>query len=54
MLGFGIYEIRAINTWTVAFMRYGARVVLRMNELQGIYRRVRQLMTMNKSLTPPP
>ena len=49
----GRNKVKAINTWAVSLMRYGAGIVSwRKNELQEIDRRTRKLMTMNKALNP--
>ena len=49
----GRNKVKAINTWAVSLMRYGAGIIdWTMNELQEIDRRTRKLMTMNKALNP--
>ena len=46
-------KIRAINTWTVSLMRYGAGIVKwTKSELDKIGRKTRKVMTLNKELHP--
>ena len=47
----GRNKIKAINTWAISLMRYGAGIInWRKNDLKDIDRRTRKLMTMNKAL----
>ena len=49
----GRNKIKAINTWAVSLMRYGAGVInWRQDELKELDRKTRKLMTMNKGLNP--
>ena len=45
-------KIKAVNTWAVAFLRYGDGVIRwTKNELQNIDGMTRKVMTINKSCT---
>ena len=49
----GRNKIKAINTWVVSLIRYGAGIIKwRKDELESMDRRTRKLMTMNKELHP--
>ena len=49
----GRNKIKAINTWAVPTIRYGAGIIKwRKDELTGLDRRTRKLMTMHKGLNP--
>ena len=49
----GKNKIKAVNTWAVSLMRYGAGTInWNKEELQEIDRKSRKIMTMNKELHP--
>ena len=49
----GRNKIKAINSWAVSLIRYGAGIIKwRKDELESMDRRTRKLMTMNKELHP--
>ena len=49
----GRNKIKAINTWAVSLVRYGAGIIMwKKAELESMHRRTRKLMTMNKELHP--
>ena len=49
----GRNKIKAINTWAVSLVRYGAGIIMwKKAELESMDRRTRKLMTMNKELHP--
>jgi len=49
----GRNKIKAINTWAVAVLRYGAGIIDRnVNEVKQIDRKSRKLFTMHKGLHP--
>ena len=49
----GKNKIKAINSWAVAIMRYGARKLKwRVDELKELNRKTRKLLTIHKGLHP--
>ena len=49
----GKNKIEAINTWTVAILRYGAGILeRRVDEQKELDRKTRELLTMQKGLHP--
>ena len=49
----GRNKMKAINTWAVSLVRYGAGIIMwKKAELESIDRRARKLTTMNKELHP--